>query len=177
MDGEGEGRGKDGKLFKEGNTAPDGSYVVGKNRTPVGSRFAEGDGRKRGRRAKGVRNFDSDWEAELTSTVPIVENGKHKRVTRHRAQVKKTMQAGAQGDIRAQQIIYARSDRLALAKEKKSTVGDDVLIEAWLAQMAATSGATGVIGDDDKLAHEAASDGQAKPANPSIGTDNGDDHQ
>ena len=42
-DGEREGRRQDGKSYKEGNTRADGSYGVGKYRTPEDTRFKKGD--------------------------------------------------------------------------------------------------------------------------------------
>ena len=143
----GEGRRKDGKPFKDGNTRKDGSYSVGKNRTPVSTRFAEGDGRKRGRRSKGVKNFDTDWDKELNRTVTIKVNGESKRMTAHRAQVKVTMDAGAKGNIKAQQIIYDRAEKIRNAKSERSVYGDDGIVEAWYAQRQAAE-QEGVVSDD-----------------------------
>ncbi len=151
MELEGKGRRKDGKPFKDGNTREDGSYDVGKGRTPVATRFAEGDGRKRGRRGKGVKNFDTDWEKELNKTVTLKVNGEPKRMSAHRAQVKLTMDAGAQGHIKAQQIIYDKADRVAAAKTERSVYSDDGIVEAWYAQRQEEL-KQGIVGDDDELA-------------------------
>lgn len=53
---------KDGKPYKEGNTGEDGSFKVGKGRTPEHTRFATGDNRKRGKREKGTKNLATRWE-------------------------------------------------------------------------------------------------------------------
>ena len=141
------GRRKDGKPYKSNNTRPDGSYAVGDRRTPEHTRFASGDGRKRGRRPKGQKNFDTDWEEELTKSVVIVENGKRKRTTAHRAQVKRTMERGGKGDHRAQQTIYQRADRLRERTETRSSLSDPELIRAWLVhQQMGEFG--GIVGDD-----------------------------
>ena len=148
MEFDGEGRRKDGRPFKEGNTRDDGTYDVGKNRTPVSTRFAQGDGRARGRRAKGEKNFDTDWAKALTSTVTLKVNGKPTRMSAHKAQVMVTMDAGGKGNIKAQQIIYDKASRILAAKAERSVFSDDGIIEAWLAQRSAAE-ATGIVGDDD----------------------------
>lgn len=150
MEFDGEGRRKDGKPFKEGNTRDDGSYDVGKNRTPLHTRFAEGDGRKRGRRAKGVKNFDTDWDKELNKTVTLKVNGERRRMTAHRAQVKVTMDAGAKGNIKAQQIIYDKAARVAAAKAERGVYSDDGIIEAWYAQRREED-RKAIVGDDRAL--------------------------
>jgi hypothetical protein len=147
MEFDGEGRRKDGKPFKEGNTREDGSYAVGKNRTPLTTRFAPDDGRLRGKRTKGVKNFDTDWDKELNRTVTLKVNGEPKRMSAHRAQVKVTMDAGAKGNIKAQQIIYDRAARIAAAKAERSVYTDDGIVEAWLAQRDAAA-REGIVGDD-----------------------------
>lgn len=147
MEFDGEGRRKDGKPFKEGNTRDDGSYAVGKNRTPTATRFARDDGRPRGKRAKGVKNFDTDWDKELNRTVTLKVNGEPKRMSAYRAQVKVTMDAGAKGNIKAQQIIYDRASRIATAKAERSVFSDDGIVEAWLAQRQAAA-LEGIVGDD-----------------------------
>ena len=82
-DGLGEGgRRKNGSPYKFGNTREVGSYRVGKNRTPPETRFQVGDGRRRGRRAKGVENADSFFERELARPITVRENGKDRKVTK-----------------------------------------------------------------------------------------------
>ena len=147
MEFEGEGRRKDGKPFKEGNTREDGTYVVGKNRAPESTRFAEGDGRKRGRRAKGVKNFDTDWDNELNKIVTLKVNGEPRRMSAHRAQVKVTMDAGAKGNLKAQEIIYKKAASIAAAKAERSVFTDDSIIEAWYAQRGSED-CKGIVGDD-----------------------------
>ncbi len=143
----GEGRRKDGKPFKDGNTREDGTYDVGKGRTPQATRFAEGDGRTRGKRGKGVKNYDTDWDKELNKTVTLKVNGEPKRMSAHRAQVKVTMDAGAKGNIKAQQIIYDKAEKVAAAKAQRSVYSDEGIIEAWLAQRLAAE-RKGIVGDD-----------------------------
>ena len=168
MEFKGEGRRKDGQPFKQGNTREDGSYEVGRSRPPKSTQFAAGDGRKRGKRDKGVKNFDTDWEKELNKTVTIKVNGEPKRMSAYRAQVKVTMDAGAKGNIKAQQIIYDRAERIKNDKAERSAFNDDGILEAWYAQRQAEE-RKGVVGDD------AEQDGLLSPERPINGAA-GHDH-
>jgi hypothetical protein len=138
---------KDGKPFKADNTLPDGDYIVGRGRPPEHTRFSSGDGRKRGSRGKGQKNFDSDWEEELTKPVIVIENGKRKRVTAHHAQVKRAMDRGGKGDHRAQQTIFEKADRLLSKPPKGPRLDDRDLILQWLAQEQ-MGVLPGIVGDD-----------------------------
>jgi hypothetical protein len=158
MEREGEGRRKDGKPYKTGNTRQDGSYAVGKNRAPAENRFAVGDGRKRGRRAEGTKNFETDWEEELNKKIRIKVDGVPTSMTAHRAQVKLTMDAGRKGNIKAQQIIYDKASRVLASKSERPTFSDDGIIEAWLAQHRAGD-ETGIVGDDGSSANPMSSVG------------------
>ena len=69
------GRRKDGKPFKEGNERKDGSYEVGKNRPPKDGQYKTGDSRKRGRRAKGTKNYETYFTKESARIVGGTING------------------------------------------------------------------------------------------------------
>lgn len=102
------------KDFKQGNTAPDGSYLIGKNRTPEHSRFAPGDGRKRGRRPKGQKNFDTELLDEMFRLVTVRENGKDRRVTKLRSTIIRALDnASSKGNNPAIATIFAQSARIA----------------------------------------------------------------
>jgi hypothetical protein len=142
-----EGHGKNGKPYKIGNTREDGSYAVGKSRPPTQTRFAVNDGRKRGRRPKGQRNFDSDWAEELERTVKVIKNGKEIRTTAHRAQVMKTMELGSKGKERSQELIFRQAERVQQSRRQANTQNDERLIAAWLEQQQ-DSAFTSIVGDD-----------------------------
>lgn len=146
-----DGRRKDGKPFKEGNTLPDGSYKVGKGRTPESSRFATGDGRKRGKRSKGSRNFEKDWEEELSKPVRVVRNGKTIKVSAHHAQVMKTLELASKGKERSQELVFRQAERLGERTRQASSRSDDELIADWLAELASPSEAPTIVGNDDDL--------------------------
>jgi hypothetical protein len=145
------GRRKDGKPFKDGNALPDGSYKVGKGRTPEGSRFATGDGRKRGKRPKGSRNFEKDWEEELSKPVRVVRNGKTIKVSAHHAQVMKTLELASKGKERSQDLVFRKAERLGERAPPASSRGDDELIASWLAELSSTSEGPTIVSDDDDL--------------------------
>jgi hypothetical protein len=95
------GRRKDGKSFKEGNTREDGSYAVGRNRTSESTKFAVGDGRTRGRRAKGTKNLMTEWREELSAKISITEGGKTRKVSKRRALIKAKIDRGIKKSDRA----------------------------------------------------------------------------
>ena len=161
-----EGRRKDGKPFKEGNTRPDGSYMVGKGRTPEQTRFALGDGRKRGKRPKGSRNFDKDWEEELSKSVRVLRNGKTIKVSAHHAQVMKTLELASKGKERSQELVFRQAERVGERRRQASSRSDDDLIAAWLAELASPSDEPTVVSDDADHARN----NQSEPlADPEVG--------
>ncbi len=132
---------KDGRPFKEGNAREDGSYAVGRNRTPEHSRFAKGDGRKRGRRKKGVRNADTEFIRELGRKVTIKENGKERKVSKsHAVDLRLIDNATRKGDNRAIEMVDQRRQRIAENAEASrhyQTLGNEEMLSAYLRQRAA----------------------------------------
>lgn len=133
MSDEDGGRRKDGEPFAPGNQREDGSYLVGRGRTPLHTRFQAGDGRLRGRRAKGVRNLASDWSDELGERITISEGGKPKRITKQRAVIKQTVARALKGNERASDLVY-RHAGLELPKLPSLSLSDREVLEAWLQQ-------------------------------------------
>ena len=135
------GRRKDGKPYKEGNTREDGSYAVGRNRTPERTRFGVGDGRKRGRRDKGVKNADTEFERELKRKMTIRENGIERNVSKsHGVDLRLLDNALSKGDNRAIEMVDQRRRRIAEAKEdnrRYHTLSDQEILEAYLRERAA----------------------------------------
>lgn len=135
------GRRKDGKPFKDGNTREDGSYKVGRNRTPERTRFAVGDGRKRGRRDRGVKNADTEFERELKRKMTIRENGKERKVSKsHGVDLRLLDNALSKGDNRAIELIDQRRRRIAQAAEdnrRYHTLSDQEILDAYLRERAA----------------------------------------
>ena len=134
------GRRKDGKPYKDGNTRDDGSYAVGRNRTPVQTRFAEGDGRKRGRRDKGVKNADTEFERELKRKMTIRENGLERKVSKsHGVDLRLLDNALSKGDNRAIEMVDQRRRRIAEAKEdnrRYHSLTDEEILDKYLRERA-----------------------------------------
>jgi hypothetical protein len=139
---------KDGKPHRAGNTREDGSFKVGRERPPEHTRFAVGDGRKRGGRTKGTKNLATDWAEELAERITIHEGGKPKRVTKQRGLVKSTVSRAMKSSDRAAETAF----RHAAAERGPSTglaLSDSETIQQWLAQQ--TSQAASDPLDDHEL--------------------------
>lgn len=156
------GRRRDGKPFKDGNTRDDGSYKVGKGRTPEETRFAKDDGRKRGKRPKGSRNFEKDWEEELRRPVTVARNGKTIKVSAHHAQVMKTLELASKGKERSQELVFRQAERLGERARQASSRSDDELIAAWLAELSSAPDDPTIVSDDrDVPANDSMEDQQS----------------
>lgn len=148
------GRRKDGLPFKEGNTRDDGSYAVGKNRAPESGRFAVGDGRKRGKRAKGVRNADTDFEEEYNRRVTVSEGGKKRTVSKGRASVIRLLDNGySKGQTSAIIEIDRRHQRLLekrTASQQRTVEADAALLAEYIRQtLGETSAGPHLLGDPE----------------------------
>ena len=140
-DGSGEGgRRKNGSPYKFGNTREDGSYRVGKNRTPPETRFQVGDGRKRGRRAKGIENADTFFERELARPITVRENGKDRKVTKGQSIDLRLIHNAGTGDNKAIDMVDQRRRRIAIEKEETARryhpLSDVEILERYLRQRA-----------------------------------------
>jgi len=151
-DGSGEGPGgdlngfksgnrrKNGIPYKFGNTREDGSYRVGKNRTPPETRFQVGDGRKRGRRGKGVENADTFFERELARPITVRENGKDRKVTKGQSIDLRLIHNAGTGDNKAIDMVDQRRRRIAIEKEETARryhpLSDVEILERYLRQRA-----------------------------------------
>ena len=124
--------------YKEGNTRPDGDYEVGKNRPPKASQFASGDGRKRGRRPKGQKNFDTEFMEEAARMVEITENGKKRKVSKLRTSIIRALHNSAvAGKNPAIGIVFNTSRQIAdkaVPISSDLTRNQDEMLSAWLEQ-------------------------------------------
>lgn len=126
---------QDGKSYKEGNTREDGSYENGKNRAPVSGRFAVGNGRKRGRRAKGTRNFDTEFIEEANRVITITENGKKRKTTKRGGTVIRAFdRAYGKGDAPSIALVWEQERRIAeraAARAEQLSLSDREIIEQF----------------------------------------------
>lgn len=155
-----EGRRKDGRPYRPGNTRKDGSYKVGKNRPSPDTQFRKGDGRKRGRRPKGGKNLATDWREELSEKITVVENGVRKRLTKQRGIVKKTTARALKDSDRATEIVFRHAGEIEQAGSELR-LADQEIIELWLAQRQAASASNGAVTDDLDEGHRGPEAGDA----------------
>jgi len=152
---DGSERRKEPGRYKQGNVGPDGDYLVGKNRPPPGTRFAANDGRKRGRRPKGQRNFDTEFQEEASRMVELTESGKRRKVSKLRAVIIRALHnAGVEGQNPAIGVVFAKSQQIADKVAPASsdlTRNQDELLAAWLEQ---------------KLAQQVLADNSGDPEGP-----------
>lgn len=127
------GRRKDGKPYAEGNVREDGSYEVGRNRTPAAHRFAVGDGRCRGRRPKGTKNLATEWQEELSEKITITENGRTKRISKRRGVIKACTAGAMKGSDRKIEIAFRYAED-GDAPRNRAASSDADIVAAWLAQ-------------------------------------------
>jgi len=77
------------------------SYEVGYGKPPQHTKFMRGQiGNPKGR-PRGSKNFKTLLLAELKTLLPIVENGKRKKITKQGAVVKQLVNKASAGDPRA----------------------------------------------------------------------------
>jgi len=132
------GHRKDGKPYKEGNTAADGSYIVGRNRTSEATKFRANDGRPRGRRKKGVENHDTFFERELQRKVKVREDGKERTVTKSQGVDLRTISLAASGELKAIEMVDKRRERIAARKEaemrQNRSLPDQEMLDRYIRQ-------------------------------------------
>jgi hypothetical protein len=128
------------RRYKEGNDDGSGGYLIGKYRPPESGQFRTGDNRRRGRRSKGTRNFDTDFQEEVSRKVPVRENGSERRVSKQRAAIIRLLDnAYAKGQNPALALVLTHLSRLDDRKSRAADLSqaDEALIDDWLIQRAA----------------------------------------
>ena len=148
------------RAFARGNTDANGDYIVGKNRPPRDKRFAVGDGRARGRRPKGQRNFDTELLQELRRMVTVRENGTERRVSKLRSTIIRFVDnASSRGQNPAIALLVSNLIRIAEkdANQPSSKLGreDQALIDAWLLRRMMDLAASAEEGDPEQLPADA----------------------
>ncbi len=122
---------KDGTPYAPGNTRDDGSYKTGKNRPDPKHQFRTGDGRPRGRRAKGVKNLATEWNEELKAKMVLTEAGVKKKITKRRAVIKTQIDRAIKSSDRAAETVL-RYAELGERRAPKIQRNDREIIDAFL---------------------------------------------
>jgi hypothetical protein len=80
-------------------------YGVGFGRPPKQKQFAKGKSGNPKGRPKGSRNFATVIQAELKRRVPIMEDGKRRKITKREAVAKQLVNKAASGDPKAIPVL------------------------------------------------------------------------
>jgi Family of unknown function (DUF5681) len=123
-------------------------YDVGYGKPPQHTKFVRGQiGNPKGR-PKGSKNFKTLLQAELMTPLPIVENGKRKKITKQGAVVKQLVNKAAAGDPRTMVALLneirhleAGSGDVARPSEPLSQ-SDEMVMESILKRIRASAGAS-----------------------------------
>jgi len=145
------------------------SYEVGYGKPPQHTKFVRGQiGNPKGR-PKGSKNFKTLLLAELMTILPIVENGKRKRITKQGAFIKQLVNKAAAGDPRAMVALLneihhleAGSGDVARPSEPLSQ-SDEMVMEGILKRIGASAGASTDPEQPSSATPDSASDHQSNP--------------
>ena len=86
-------------------------YPVGRGKPPSHSRFKPGQSGNPGGRKKGSRNMKSVLEDILLEEIEMTENGRKRTVSMLEALIKRAVQEGLRGDLRAIKDLLDRYER------------------------------------------------------------------
>jgi Family of unknown function (DUF5681) len=86
-------------------------YAVGRGKPPAHSRFRPGQSGNPGGRKKGSRNLKSVLEEVMREEIELTENGKKRSVSLLEALIKRAVQEGLRGDLRAIKDLLDRYER------------------------------------------------------------------
>lgn len=112
--------------YAPGNEAEDGSYKVGKGKPPESGKFRKDDGRPRGKRAKGTKNFRTDFEEESASTVTVSVNGKPRKVTSQRAALMRLFDNARRGNHAAIQTVLKYLEKFDNAAQAEAVINPEI---------------------------------------------------
>ncbi|ESR23776.1 DUF5681 domain-containing protein [Lutibaculum baratangense] len=102
---------------KKKTTSPD--YDVGRGRPPKHTRFRPGQSGNPGGRRKDAKNFKTLITEVLASEIELTENGRQRSVTLVEALLKKQVQEGLRGDLRAIRDLLDRYERYSGVGEER----------------------------------------------------------
>src|SRR5688572_19224785 len=111
-------------------------YPVGRGKPPTHSRFKPGQSGNPGGRKKGSRNMKSVLEDVLLEKIEMTENGKKRSVSLLEALIKRQMQEGLRGDLRAIKDLLDRYERHVGSEpevEEELPEDDKAIVERFMA--------------------------------------------
>ncbi len=83
----------------------DKDYEVGYGKPPTHSHFKPGQSGYPAGRAKGSKNFKTDFKEELETKIEINEGGQQQEVTKQRAIIKRMINKALNGDPKAADLV------------------------------------------------------------------------
>ena len=119
---------------------------TGYGKPPQHSRFKSGQSGNPKGRPKGTKNFATEIEAELNTSVPVTENGKRKRVSKRKIIVKQLVNKGAAGDQKAMTLLL-QHDRNTRAEadvkmEEPLSLHDELTMDSIIGRILKRHGPT-----------------------------------
>lgn len=106
--------------------APDDDYEVGYGRPPKHTRFKPGQsGNPRGRPKKS-KDVNALIQAELDKTIPVMEDGRPKRISKREAIVTQLVNQAIKGETKPLQLVLAHLDKHREIEPFMATEDDDV---------------------------------------------------
>lgn len=101
-------------------TNRDDDYDVGYGKPPKATQFRKGTSGNRNGRPKGSRNFASDVDEILATTMTISEQGHRRKISTQLAALMRLREKALKGDARALERLLAMADQRSLEKEAQS---------------------------------------------------------
>jgi hypothetical protein len=102
-----------------------GDYTVGHGKPPVATRFVKGQSGNPSGRPRGKRNLATTLLAVLNELVPIIENGKRRRITKLEATFKQIVNRAASGDVAATRVLLQLFPSLEQVLAEPDDAGSD----------------------------------------------------
>lgn len=112
-------RASDGAGDDGSKSSPKRPYLVGYGRTPVHTRYQPGQSGNPKGRAKGARNFKSEFNEEMAMRVSVTENGKPRKRTKRRLLARSTINDGIAKKAAAQRLAIETDLKLNGIPEEK----------------------------------------------------------
>jgi hypothetical protein len=143
-------------------------HKPGYRKPPRHSQFKKGQSGNPSGRPKGSRNFVTELQDELTSRIPIVENGKRRRISKQKAIAKQLVNKAATGDPKFASLFLNERRRyeeqeVGPASQEVSSHEDMRVMENMIRRIrSADAGPLEPIASKDEAAGDASADGKTE---------------
>jgi Family of unknown function (DUF5681) len=94
------------------------TYLVGKGRPPLSTRWKPGQSGNPKGRPKGVKNMTTLFHEALSKSIEITENGKPRKASVREAIVLRITNLALKGDPKAISLIFSKEPEIAAALER-----------------------------------------------------------